>query len=55
MEKEYVILANNKNCKMEEISKLFQDINIYEFDDIEELLFTIRDLKEHNTNIIAFI
>ena len=55
MEKELVVILNSIDCKKELISKEFASLQIYEFDDLEELIFTIKDMKQQNYNIVAFI
>ena len=55
MEKELVVIFNLSSCNKEKISEEFRGHQIYEFDDLEELIFTIKDMKEQNYNIVAFI
>lgn len=55
MEKELVVILNSVDCKKELISEEFAGLQIYEFNDLEELLFTIKDMKQQNYNIVAFI
>ena len=57
MKEKYVILVNKTNHDMKELSNKFQGtgMDIYDYDDLEELLFTIKDFKFLNINIIALI